>query len=64
MFDKFKPGKFFRYRYSPDDIVIQIKRVTEKTPDYVIVLASWLSIDFEQEIKITKEDIDSWVETK
>jgi hypothetical protein len=64
MFDQFKPGKFFRYRYSPDDIVIRIKKVTEKTPSYVIVLASWLNIDFEQEIKITTEDVDSWVETK
>lgn len=64
MFDHIKPGKFFRYYYSPDDVVIRIKKIVEKKSDYVIVLAEWLSANFEQEIKINKDNVHSWEETK
>ena len=55
-----KKGDFLRYKYSPDDIVVQVKKIYENTPDAVSFLGLWCGYGVEQEIIITKENESSW----
>jgi hypothetical protein len=54
------PGMFLKYKYSPDDIVVRVVKILEKTEDRIIFLGYWDSYNQEQQVVLTKENEGSW----
>lgn len=61
--NKFKPNKFYKYKYSPDDVVFQVKRIKKLTPESITLVVYWLGAGIEQDIVITKDSINNYTES-
>ena len=63
-FKKFKPTKFFKYKYSPDNVVFQIKRIKKMSKESVTLNVDWVGDSINQDIVITSDMISSYEESK
>jgi hypothetical protein len=60
---KIKKGMYLKYTHSPDDVVVQVKRIISASADEVVFLGLWVSGGIEQEFIINKLNESSWKES-
>lgn len=61
-FNKYKSGKYYRYKYSPDDVVFRLEKIVHATPEKIELQVYWLGAAILQNIVITKDSIEDYEE--
>lgn len=62
-FLRYKVGKYFRYKYTPDDVVFQVKKIKYMTPSQLTIEVYWLGAAISQDVVLTDSNVDSYEET-